>query len=84
MELQSFSRNEKSELAIRNDTGTYKIAQLRQTIKDLHRRVLALHGTPDPRRIGHGESAGCIQMTNWDVDDLSHVVRRGTPVILEE
>ena len=26
-----------------------------------------IHGTPDPGYIRHGESAGCIRMTNWDV-----------------
>jgi len=43
-----------------------------------------IHGTPDPGHVRHGESAGCIRMTNWDVDSLSHMVRRGTPVVLEE
>jgi lipoprotein-anchoring transpeptidase ErfK/SrfK len=43
-----------------------------------------IHGTPDPGHIRHGESAGCIRLTNWDVDQLSHMVRPGTPVILEE
>jgi lipoprotein-anchoring transpeptidase ErfK/SrfK len=43
-----------------------------------------LHGTPDPGHIRHGESAGCVRMTNWDALDLSHMVRRGTPVVLEE
>lgn len=43
-----------------------------------------IHGTPDPGHIRHGESAGCIRMTNWDVEDLSHMVRRGTPIALEE
>ncbi|MGA2436541.1 MAG: L,D-transpeptidase family protein [Bryobacteraceae bacterium] len=43
-----------------------------------------IHGTPDPGHIRHGESAGCVRLTNWDVDDLSHMVRRGTPVVLEE
>jgi lipoprotein-anchoring transpeptidase ErfK/SrfK len=43
-----------------------------------------IHGTPDPGHIRHGESAGCIRMTNWDVDNLSRMVRRGTPVVLEE
>jgi len=43
-----------------------------------------IHGTPEPGNIGHGVSDGCIRMTNWDVDDLSHMVRRGTPVVLEE
>ncbi|HXB73929.1 MAG TPA: L,D-transpeptidase family protein [Candidatus Acidoferrales bacterium] len=43
-----------------------------------------IHGTPDPGHIRHGESAGCIRMTNWDVDALSRMVRRGTPITLEE
>jgi lipoprotein-anchoring transpeptidase ErfK/SrfK len=43
-----------------------------------------IHGTPDPGHIRHDESSGCVRMTNWDVDDLSHMVRGGTPVVLEE
>ena len=43
-----------------------------------------IHGTPDPGRIRHGESAGCVRLTNWDAADLSHMVVRGTPAILEE
>jgi lipoprotein-anchoring transpeptidase ErfK/SrfK len=43
-----------------------------------------IHGTPDPGRIRHGESAGCIRLTNWDAADLSHMVLRGTPAVLEE
>jgi lipoprotein-anchoring transpeptidase ErfK/SrfK len=43
-----------------------------------------IHGTPDPGRIRHGESAGCIRLTNWDAADLSRMVLRGTPAILEE
>jgi len=43
-----------------------------------------IHGTPDPGHVRHGESAGCIRLTNWDVDNLSRMVRRGTPVVLEE
>ena len=43
-----------------------------------------IHGTPDPGHIRHNESAGCIRLTNWDVEALSHMVRRGTPIVLEE
>ncbi len=50
----------------------------------LSKEHYGIHGTPDPGHIRHGESAGCVRLTNWDVDDLSHMVRRGTPVILEE
>ena len=43
-----------------------------------------IHGTPDPGHIRHDESAGCVRLTNWDAVDLSHMVRSGTPVIMEE
>jgi len=50
----------------------------------LSKEHYGIHGTPDPGHVRHGESAGCIRMTNWDVVNLSHMVRRGTPVVLEE
>jgi lipoprotein-anchoring transpeptidase ErfK/SrfK len=50
----------------------------------LSREDYGIHGTPDPGNIRHTESAGCIRLTNWDVEELSHMVRRGTPVVLEE
>jgi lipoprotein-anchoring transpeptidase ErfK/SrfK len=43
-----------------------------------------IHGTPDPGHVRHGESYGCIRLTNWDANDLSHMVGPGTPAILEE
>jgi lipoprotein-anchoring transpeptidase ErfK/SrfK len=43
-----------------------------------------IHGTPDPGHIRHEESYGCIRLTNWDANDLSHMVVPGTPAILEE
>ncbi|HEY3836389.1 MAG TPA: L,D-transpeptidase family protein [Bryobacteraceae bacterium] len=43
-----------------------------------------IHGTPDPGHIRHGESYGCIRLTNWDALDLSHMVRAGIPAVLEE
>lgn len=50
----------------------------------LSKEHYGIHGTPEPAQIRHGESAGCIRLTNWDADDLSRMVRRGTPAILEE
>ena len=50
----------------------------------LSKKDNGIHGTPDPGNIGHGVSDGCIRLTNWDVKALSHMVRRGTPVVLEE
>jgi lipoprotein-anchoring transpeptidase ErfK/SrfK len=60
----------------RNPAGTAWIG--------LSKEHYGIHGTPDPGHIRHGDSAGCVRLTNWDVDDLSHMVRRGTPVVLEE
>jgi len=50
----------------------------------LSKEHYGIHGTPDPGRIRHGESYGCIRLTNWDAADLSHMVVPGTPAILEE
>ena len=50
----------------------------------LSKEHYGIHGTPDPGKIRHGESAGCIRLTNWDAEQLSYMVRPGTPVILEE
>jgi lipoprotein-anchoring transpeptidase ErfK/SrfK len=50
----------------------------------LSKEHYGIHGTPDPGHVRHEESYGCIRLTNWDANDLSHMVRRGTPAILEE
>ena len=43
-----------------------------------------IHGTPEPGQVRHGESYGCIQLTNWDALELSHMVAAGTPVVMVE
>lgn len=50
----------------------------------LSKEHYGIHGTPDPGDVRHEESYGCIRLTNWDARDLSHMVRRGTPAMLEE
>lgn len=50
----------------------------------LSKEHYGIHGTPDPGHVRHGESYGCIRLTNWDANDLSHMVHRGTPVVMEE
>ena len=50
----------------------------------LSKEHYGIHGTPDPGHVRHGESYGCIRLTNWDAYDLSRMVVRGTAVILEE
>ncbi len=39
-----------------------------------------LHGTPEPGRVGHAESHGCVRLTNWDAARVSALVKPGTPV----
>ena len=42
-----------------------------------------IHGTNNPRTIGHNVSSGCIRMVNEEVIDLYRRVRIGAPVIVE-
>ena len=50
---------------------------------DLSKEHYGIHGTPSPSTIGHTESHGCIRLTNWSVEQVSHLVRYGTTVRLE-
>jgi lipoprotein-anchoring transpeptidase ErfK/SrfK len=47
---------------------------------DLSRPHYGLHGTPEPSRIGHTESHGCVRLTNWDALDVAALVAPGTAV----
>ncbi|HYO82793.1 MAG TPA: L,D-transpeptidase, partial [Bryobacteraceae bacterium] len=51
---------------------------------DLTKEHYGIHGTPEPSRVGHSQSHGCIRLTNWDVSELSTMVGKGTPVTLQE
>ena len=50
----------------------------------LSKEHYGIHGTPEPGKIGHTESHGCIRLTNWDAEELSQMVKAGTPAILQE
>lgn len=50
----------------------------------LSKEHYGIHGSPEPGEIRHAESYGCIRLTNWDAEDLSHMVWQGIPAILEE
>ena len=39
-----------------------------------------IHGTNKPETIGYATSSGCVRLTNWDAQFLSHRISRGTPV----
>jgi lipoprotein-anchoring transpeptidase ErfK/SrfK len=50
----------------------------------LTREHYGLHGTPEPSRIGHTASHGCVRLTNWDVLRVAAHVVKGTRVVFEE
>jgi lipoprotein-anchoring transpeptidase ErfK/SrfK len=49
---------------------------------DLSKEHYGIHGAPEPSRIGHTQSHGCIRLTNWDVMRLTTFVSPGTKVVL--
>jgi len=51
---------------------------------DLSKEHYGIHGTPDPGKIGHAFSHGCIRLTNWDAAELASMVQPGTPATLKE
>jgi lipoprotein-anchoring transpeptidase ErfK/SrfK len=51
---------------------------------NLSKEHYGIHGTPDPGRIGHAYSHGCIRLTNWDAAELAAMVKPETPVSLRE
>jgi lipoprotein-anchoring transpeptidase ErfK/SrfK len=50
---------------------------------DLSKEHYGIHGTPEPSRVGHTESHGCIRLTNWDAMRVAGLVKAGTKVILQ-
>ena len=51
---------------------------------DLSKPHYGIHGTPEPSQIGKTQSHGCIRLTNWDVMELSEMVKPGTLAILTD
>lgn len=51
---------------------------------DLSVESFGIHGTPDPAAVGKAASHGCVRLTNWDVEELSKMVQKGTPVDFED
>jgi lipoprotein-anchoring transpeptidase ErfK/SrfK len=48
---------------------------------DLTKEHYGIHGTPEPSKVGHTQSHGCVRLTNWDVQRVARWARPGTPVI---
>jgi lipoprotein-anchoring transpeptidase ErfK/SrfK len=51
---------------------------------DLSKDHYGIHGTPDPSKIGHSLSHGCIRLTNWDAWELAAMVKPGIPASLQD
>jgi lipoprotein-anchoring transpeptidase ErfK/SrfK len=47
---------------------------------DISKPHYGLHGTPEPRTVGHTSSHGCVRLTNWDALKLAAMVGKGTKV----
>ena len=43
-----------------------------------------IHGTPNPSKVSKSESHGCVRLTNWDVDKLAKLLKKGTEVAFIE
>jgi lipoprotein-anchoring transpeptidase ErfK/SrfK len=56
----------------RNPVGVMWIA--------LNKKGIGIHGTDDPRSIGHAVSHGCIRLANWDVVRLARKIKAGDNV----
>jgi len=51
---------------------------------DLSKEHYGIHGTPEPSRVGHAQSHGCVRLTNWDAHRLLQWARVGTAVEFRE
>ncbi|MGI8906699.1 MAG: L,D-transpeptidase family protein [Candidatus Sumerlaeaceae bacterium] len=51
---------------------------------DISKPHYGIHGTPEPGKIGHTESHGCVRLTNWDVLRLAKFVKPGTRVLFTD
>jgi len=47
---------------------------------DLSEPTYGIHGTPEPSKIDKSASHGCVRLTNWDAQELAHLVEPGTVV----
>ena len=50
---------------------------------DIDKEHYGIHGTPEPSKVGHAQSHGCVRLTNWDAARLATLVAPGTPVIFK-
>ena len=51
---------------------------------DLTEPTYGIHGTPEPEKIDKAYSHGCVRLTNWDAQELAHLVKVGAVVSFVE
>ena len=51
---------------------------------DISKPHYGIHGTPEPSKIGHVESHGCVRLTNWDAERVAQWVKPGTRVVFRQ
>lgn len=51
---------------------------------DLTEETYGIHGTPEPSLIAKSNSHGCVRLANWDAEELSGMVKKGTSVTFKE
>jgi lipoprotein-anchoring transpeptidase ErfK/SrfK len=59
-----------------NPVGTYWIG--------LSAEGYGIHGTANPSKVSKAESHGCVRLTNWDVDKLAKLLKKGAEVAFIE
>ena len=47
---------------------------------DLSEPTYGIHGTPNPAQLFTEQSHGCVRMSNWDAEELAHMIERGASV----
>lgn len=48
----------------------------------LDRPTYGIHGTPSPSQLFLHQSHGCVRLTNWDAEELAHMVRSNQTEVL--
>jgi lipoprotein-anchoring transpeptidase ErfK/SrfK len=51
---------------------------------DLSKEHYGIHGAPEPSKIGHVQSHGCVRLTNWDAARVLQWAHAGTAVVFRE
>jgi lipoprotein-anchoring transpeptidase ErfK/SrfK len=51
---------------------------------DLSKEHYGIHGAPEPSKVGHAQSHGCVRLTNWDAARVMQWAQAGTTVVFRE